>query len=72
VTTTTAARQLVFHPDYYLDCRQPEWQSYEDRGLVCFKRELGSKTPLVFVDDHCVEVLEALRAGVDPWTRAKR
>ena len=63
MTTTTAAGQLVFHPDYYLDRRQPGWQIYEDRGLVRSKRELGSKTPMVFVDDDCVEVLEALRAG---------
>ena len=71
MTTTTAAGQLAFHPDSYLDCRQPGWQIYEDRGLVCVKRELGSKTPMVFVDDHCVEVLEALRAGVHPWTQGQ-
>lgn len=72
MTTTSAAEQLVFHPDSYLDCRQPEWKIYEDRGLVCVKRELGSKASMVFVDDHCVEVLEALRAGRHPWTKAKR
>jgi hypothetical protein len=70
--TTAAPGQLNFDPDYYLDCRQPEWEIYEDRGLVRFERELGSKTPLVFVDDDCVEVLEALRARVAGWTRAKR
>jgi hypothetical protein len=72
VTTTTVAGQLVFDSDYYLDRRKPEWHIYEDRGLVCVKREPGSKTPMVFVDDHCVEVLEALRAGAHPWIRAKR
>ena len=72
MTTTTAAEQLVFDSDYYLDCRQPGWQIYEDRGLVCVKRAPGSETPMVFVDDHCEEVLEALRAGAHPWIRAKR
>jgi len=31
---TTARRQLAFDPDHYLDCRQPEWASYEDDGLI--------------------------------------
>ena len=57
MTTTTVAGQLVFDSDYYLDRRRPEWQIYEDRGLVCAKREPGSKTPMVCVDDHCVEDL---------------
>ena len=72
MTTTAVAEQLVFDSDYYLDCRQPGWQIYEDRGLVCSKREPGSKTPMVFVDDHCADVLEALRAGKYPGIRAKR
>jgi hypothetical protein len=71
VTTTTVAEQFVFDSDHYLDCRQPGWQIYEDRGLVYVKRQPGSKTPMVFVDDQCGEVLEALQAGVPPWTRAK-
>jgi hypothetical protein len=69
--TRTVAGQLAFLPDDYLDCRQPGWALYEDRGLVCFKRELGSKTALVFVDDDCVEVLKALRAREDRWTKAR-
>jgi hypothetical protein len=72
VTTTTVAGQLVFDSNYYLDRRLPEWQIYEDRGLVCVKREPGSKTPMVFVDDRCVEVLEGLRAGAHHWIRAPR
>jgi len=70
--TTTAPGQLAFDPNYYLDCRQPEWEIYEDRGLVRFRREPGSKAPLVFVNDDCVEVLEALRARVGRSTRANR
>ena len=71
-TTATARGQLAFDPNYYLDCRQPEWETYEDRGLVRFERAPGSKAPLVFVDGDCVEVVEALRTRVDRWTEAKR
>lgn len=70
--TTAAAGQRAFDPDYYLDCRQPEWEIYEGRGLVRFRRELGAKKPLVFVDDDCRDVLEALRTRVDRWTGARR
>jgi hypothetical protein len=66
----TAPGQLAFDPDDYLDCRQPAWEIYEDRGLVRFER--GSKASLVFVDDDCVEVIEALRARGDRSARAKR
>jgi hypothetical protein len=67
--TARAPRQLVFDPDYYLDCRRPEWQVYEARGLVRCEYGLGSDTPLVFVDDDCVEVVLTLRARADRWTR---
>jgi len=70
--TTAASGRLAFDPNYYLDCRQPEWEIYEDRGLVRVEREPGSKTPVVFVDDDCVEVLEALRARVGRSIRANR
>ena len=44
MTATTAASQRAFDPDHYLDCRQPGWEVYEDRGLVRFERVLG-QTP---------------------------
>jgi hypothetical protein len=59
--TATAPARLGFSPDHYLDCRRPEWVLYEARGLVLFRRELGAKKSLVFVDDDCIEVLAALR-----------
>jgi hypothetical protein len=68
----TASGELAFHPDHYLDHRRPGWAIYEARGLVRFKRELGAKKPLVFVDDDCFEVLAALRAHVGPPTAARR
>jgi len=61
---TTARRQLAFDPDHYLDCRLPEWAHYEDHGLIRFERPMGSATPLVFVDDECVEALAILEARV--------
>ena len=61
-TTTAVRRQLAFDPDLYLDCRQPEWATYEDHGLIRFERPLGSRTALVLVDDECVEALVVLRA----------
>ena len=70
--TTTAPEQPAFDPDYYLDCRQPGWDVYEDRGLVRFERPLGSKRSLVFVDDDCTEVLEALRTRVNRGVEARR
>jgi hypothetical protein len=70
--TATAPGQLAFDPNYYLDCRQPEWEIYEGRGLVRFERAAGSNAPLVFVEDDCVEVIEALRTRADRWTGAKR
>jgi hypothetical protein len=60
--TEAAPGRLGFSPDHYLDCRRPEWGIYEVRGVVCFKRELGAKASLVFVDDDCIEVLATLRA----------
>lgn len=72
MTATAEARRLAFHPDYYLDCRRPTWQIHEDRGRVRFERPLGAKTSLVLVDDDCMDVLEVLRAGAEPWTRATR
>jgi hypothetical protein len=61
--TATARGKLAFDPNHYLDCRHPEWEIYESRGLVRFERAPGSKTPRVFVDNDCVEVLAALRMG---------
>jgi hypothetical protein len=61
-TMTTARRQLAFGPDHYLDCRQPEWASYEDDGLIRFERPLGSRTALVLMDDECVEAVTILQA----------
>jgi hypothetical protein len=70
--TAAAPRQLAFDPNHYLDCRRLEWKIYEGRGLVRFERPTGSKTPVVLVDDVCVEVLAALRAlrGRDHWALA--
>ena len=70
--TGTASGQLAFNPDHYLDCRRPAWAVYEAQGLVRFKRELGAKKPLVFVDDDCLEVLAALRVHAGPPTAARR
>ena len=70
--TTAAAGRRAFDPDYYLDCRQPERETYEGQGLVRFRRELGSKKPLVFVDDDCTDVLEALQTRLGRWTGARR
>lgn len=70
--TTTAPGQRAFDPNYYLDCRQLGWDVYEDRGLVRFERPLGSKGSLVFVDDDCTEVLEALRMRVNRGAEARR
>jgi hypothetical protein len=71
-TTARAPGRLGFDPDYYLDCRRPEWQLYEVRGLVRCEHGLGSSAPLVFVNEHCVEVLAILRAQADRGTRATR
>jgi hypothetical protein len=60
--TGIAAGPLAFDPDHYLDCRRPGWVIYEARGVVQFRRELGAKQSLVFVDDDCVEVLAVLQA----------
>ena len=70
--TAKAPGRLGFDPDYYLDCRRPEWQHYEARGLVRCEHGLGSSTPLVFVSEHCLEVLAILRAHADRWARARR
>jgi hypothetical protein len=70
--TGTASGQLAFHPDHYLDCRRPGWETYEARGVVRFRRELGAKKSLVFVDDDCVEVLATLRARMDRPANALR
>ena len=70
--TTTAPGSRSFDPDHYLDCRQPGWEAYEDRGLVRFERQLGSKSSLVFVDDDCTEVLEALRPRLNLEAPARR
>jgi hypothetical protein len=59
--TGTASRLRAFDPDHYLDCRRPGWGVYEAQGLVRFTRELGAKRSQVFVDDDCLEVLDALR-----------
>ncbi len=66
--TAAAPRQLAFDPNHYLDCRRLEWKIYEGRGLVRFERPTGSKTPVVLVDDVCVEVLAALQTRGDYWT----
>jgi hypothetical protein len=70
--TTTTAGELAFDPDHYLDCRRPEWEVYEDRGLVRLDRPPGSRDALVFVDVDCVEVLQTLRAPVDRSIAAGR
>ena len=64
-TAATAGRCLAFDPDHYLDCRQPGWEIYEDRGLVRFERPLGSTNALVFVDADCTEVSQTLRITLD-------
>ena len=71
-TTTAAAGSRSFDPDHYLDCRQPGWLVYEERGLVRLERQLGSKSSLVFVDDDCTEVLEALQPRVNREAKARR
>jgi hypothetical protein len=71
-SATAAPGQCPFDPDTYLDCRQPGWEVYEDRGLVRFERPLGSKRSLVFVDDDCTEVLEALRSRGNRGAEARR
>jgi hypothetical protein len=70
--TTTVPGQRTFDPDHYLDCRKPGWDVYEDRGLVRFERPMGSNRSLVFVDDDCTEVLEALRARANREAAARR
>jgi hypothetical protein len=70
--TETRTGRLVVHPDDYLDCRRPGWETYEARGLVRFERELGSKSPMVFVDRDCVEVLQALRISSRSGCEAPR
>jgi hypothetical protein len=70
--TTTAQGPHAYDPDDYLDCRQPGWERYEDRGLIRFERPLGSRTALVFVDDDCVEVRRALQARMHRETVASR
>lgn len=70
--TGTAAEPLAFHPDHYLDCRRPGWAIYEAQGVVRFKREVGAKHPMVFVDDDCVELLAALRAHLTRPSAAMR
>ena len=70
--TTAAAGSRSFDPDHYLDCRQPGWQVYEDRGLVRFERQPGSKGSLVFVDDDCTEVVEALQPRSNREATARR
>jgi len=72
MTATTTAERRAFDPDHYLDCRQPGWEVYEDRGLVRFERALGQKHAQVFVDADCAEVLEALRIRVGRATAARR
>ena len=72
MTATATAERRAFKPDHYLDCRQPGWEIYEDRGLVRFERPLGSKHALVFVDPDCAEVLRALRGAADRSTTARR
>ena len=62
--------QRAFEPDHYLDCRQPGWEIYEDRGLVRFERPPGSRHALVFVDADCAEVLQALRGSARSLDRA--
>jgi hypothetical protein len=62
--TTSPLRQVVVHPDDYLDCRRPSWESYEARGLIRFERELGAKTPMVLVDSECLEVLQILQSAL--------
>jgi hypothetical protein len=59
-TATSPAAPRAFDPDHYLDCRQPGWEIYEDRGLIRFERPVGSRNALVFVDADCVEVLRTL------------
>ena len=71
-TTRTASGPRAFDPDHYLDCRRPGWVIYEARGLVQFRRELGARHSLVFVDDDCLEVLVTLRAHVEQPTKALR
>jgi hypothetical protein len=61
---TTVHDPRAFDADHYLDCRQPGWQSYEDRGLIRFERPLGSRTAVVLVDDDCIEVVATLQARV--------
>jgi len=60
MSTTVTAERHAFDPDHYLDCRQPGWEIYEDRGLVRFERPLGSTSALVYVDGDCTELLQAL------------
>jgi hypothetical protein len=71
-TTTRAPGRVAFDPDYYLDCRRPEWRVYEGRGLVRFEHGVALSAPVVFVDDDCVEVLRTLRAHIDRWSAARR
>ena len=70
-TSATSARR-PFDPDHYLDCRQPGWEVYEDRGLVRFERPRGSRNALVFVDTDCVEVLQTLRGSAARSIAARR
>ena len=70
--TTTASGQRAFDPDHYLDCRQPAWEIYEDRGLVRVERPLGAKDVRVFVDGDCTEVLEVLQARMNRPIGARR
>jgi hypothetical protein len=72
MTATTTAERRAFDPDHYLDCRQPGWEIYEDRGLVRVERPPGSRSALVFVDADCAEVLQTLRIPMDRSTAARR
>jgi hypothetical protein len=71
-TATSTSAPRAFDPDHYLDCRQPRWGIYEDRGLIRFERSAGSRNALVFVDADCVEVLHTLGIPGGHPTAAKR
>ena len=71
-TATSTSAPRAFDPDHYLDCRQPGWEIYEDRGLIRFERPAGSTNALVFVDADCVEVLDTLGIAGGHPTAAKR
>jgi hypothetical protein len=71
-TATSTSAPRTFDPDHYLDCRQPGWEIYEDRGLIRFERPTGSANALVFVDADCVEVLHTLGIAGGHRIAAKR